>query len=382
MFSAARIDRIAHVDGLRGIAVLAVVAVHAAAHSRLPSSGGDSPIAFILRNGCHGVDLFFVLSGFCLAYPPLSHLHAEGRTRFNIAGYGARRAVRILPPYYAAIGVLWLLAMSLGWAHVVLPQSMDSAAAAPRGILNQMLFIGHSYLAAPFWTLAIEFRWYFIFPLVLWVWTRSRSLFALIAVTSLIFSGGPLRSIDLFFLPTFMLGIVAADVYIRKSRTARLALIAFPPSLAVALASTAHGGWYWTGAGPYWGISMFFLVVAAGASGVLRRLLSSRALIYIGVTSYGIYLVHEPIVELADRAFVAISPIAQTFAGGALGVAVGIAFSFAAERPFLKNPLRNSLIQPIERFMGGLLGVCHARYAALTTASPQMQNAEGTKAVP
>src|SRR5690242_19069564 len=58
--------RIAYVDGLRAVAVLLVVAFHAAKYSGMSPAG---PMASLLRAGSHGVDLFFVLSGFCLSYP-------------------------------------------------------------------------------------------------------------------------------------------------------------------------------------------------------------------------------------------------------------------------------------------------------------------------
>ncbi len=65
--------------------------------------------AHLMLEGAHGVDLFFVLSGFCLSYPVLQSLRAEHAARFNITRYFAKRIVRIVPPYYAAIALLVLV---------------------------------------------------------------------------------------------------------------------------------------------------------------------------------------------------------------------------------------------------------------------------------
>jgi peptidoglycan/LPS O-acetylase OafA/YrhL len=67
-----------------------------------------------LGQGSHGVELFFVLSGFCLAYPTLAKLRA-GKGSFDVARYAAHRIVRIAPPYYIAMGVFAVLSLAFGY---------------------------------------------------------------------------------------------------------------------------------------------------------------------------------------------------------------------------------------------------------------------------
>lgn len=341
--------RIGHIDGLRAVAALSVVLFHAGVHmAARPDPGGV--IGILLRAGAHGVDLFFVLSGFCLAYPYLAKHRQTGELNFSASQFAARRLVRILPPYYAAIGLLLALALSLMQAQIALPQSMDPASIQSAEILKQMIFAGHRYLANPFWTLAIEFRWYFLFPVVLWVWTRSRPLFALIAVLAFITSGGKFHSYDLFFLPIFMLGIVAADLYVRESVAARFAVFAFPLLLFASVASTLHDGWYFVDRGPFWGIAMFCLVVAVGASPVARSVLSQRLMVVLGAASYSIYLIHEPLIEMSERALrILHNPIAEAACAVCLAVVAGLLFSYAAERPFLEKRLKEFLVTRIDR---------------------------------
>src|SRR5581483_12332502 len=95
-------QRLSYVDGLRAIAVLAVVVEHVASYLFQANSVPGQ----ITRSGMHGVDLFFVISGFCLSYPVIARLHEKGMATFDAVKYLAHRAVRILPPYYIAIVVL------------------------------------------------------------------------------------------------------------------------------------------------------------------------------------------------------------------------------------------------------------------------------------
>ena len=142
--------RIAYIDGLRAVAVLAVVASHAYPRIEYGTS--------------FGVDLFFVISGFCLAYPTLRKLHDNGAADFDIARYAAHRLVRIVPPYYIAIALLYAASFFVPWVNHV---SLYDA-------VRQALFLdnGTKFLTGSFWTLPIEFRWYFFFPVGLYLWVR------------------------------------------------------------------------------------------------------------------------------------------------------------------------------------------------------------------
>src|SRR5579872_2838914 len=97
--------RLAYIDVLRAVAVLMVVTLHAG----------------ILPWGYLGVDLFFILSGFCLSYPTLAKLHRDGATSFDLRAFAARRLVRIVPPYYAAIAMMLVVVFFVSRAHLVVP---------------------------------------------------------------------------------------------------------------------------------------------------------------------------------------------------------------------------------------------------------------------
>jgi peptidoglycan/LPS O-acetylase OafA/YrhL len=90
-------------DGLRGIAVLAILAFHCAEYSGRIGFGPLGGLAEVA--GGEAVIVFFVISGFLL-YRPFAAARAAGRRAPSTALYGRRRALRILPGYWSALTVL------------------------------------------------------------------------------------------------------------------------------------------------------------------------------------------------------------------------------------------------------------------------------------
>ena len=337
--------RIAYVDGLRAVAVLLVVVHHTA---KWNDTLGQGLIQQICAKGAHGVDLFFVLSGFCLSYPVLRALHEKSWAAFDVAGYMARRVVRIVPPYWIAIGVLYLfLAMlpHVGWRI----QDMFSLSRVNWfEIGKQALFLDRrpEFLSPSFWTLPIEWRWYFLFPVFLVLWTRSARIFMTVMIACAV--GSALTRVggfDLGLLPGFLLGIAAADLELRRSVSGRLMVLACALSIVVALSMESF---YTLEVQPGWQAAAFFLVLAAGSLPWLRALLSTRPLVFIGVASYSIYLVHEPVIAAVEH-----NTSLNILLAGGIGVAAGVAFWVLFERAFttnaVKRPFVNALQPPIQR---------------------------------
>ena len=318
--------RIGYIDGLRAVAVLAVLAYHA-----IPSGAASigAPI---------GVALFFVISGFCLSYPTLLKLHLEGTATFNVPRYAARRVVRIVPPYYLAIAFLLAFAAVLSRFGYALPSSMPQSGISWNDILRQIFFLDNNirYLDWSFWTLPVEFRWYFVFPIALWVWIRSPIAFLPLIGALIIAQSTLASSIDIIVLPAFLSGIVAAHLRIYPHPLARLAPI---PALSLCVIAYQQNRSFIT---PLWEVSMFLLVVSAGASIWLQRILSIRWVAAIGLASYSIYLIHQPLVRFAET--LGASPALAAL----LTLACASAFWYAAERPFVETGVRTRLLSQLQ----------------------------------
>ena len=305
-------------DGLRAVAVIAVVLYHA-------------DVA-IMPGGFLGVDVFFVLSGFLITSLLLVELDRTNRIDFK--QFYLRRARRLLPALFAVLAVTALLVATVAY---------DVAASFRRDLPGALLyysnwlsiltdtsyfeFIGRPPMLKHLWSLAIEEQFYIFWPAIAllahrWRGARAVGIVALTAAllsTVAMLTGSVLGSMPtaadpsrLYFgSDTHAMGIclgAALAVVWRPGRTSpvlpRQAQIVITTAGFVALALLV---WAFMGLGEY---SVFlyrggFLVVAllsavavAAAShrGVpFGRWLGNRPMRWIGERSYGIYLWHWPL---------------------------------------------------------------------------------------
>lgn len=329
--------RIPYIDGLRAIAVLVVVVDHATIHfPRLPATISFFSIQHLLLEGSHGVDLFFVLSGFCLSYPILQRIRVSGTTEFNIYRYFAKRIVRIVPSYYAAILLFTFTGLGM----------------APFNALNfvkQILFLDlhTSFVNWSFWTLYVEFRWYFFFPIAILLWTRApRAFLALVGAAALAYNLTILHySTDVATLTPFMLGIVAADIKLNDLPIAHWMKAVIPVALLCGIFFEfirATDSTFFVQTNPGWQTIAFCLVVAS-ARPTLRQILSWRPLVMIGTASYSIYLIHEPILVFVYSHWQAGPLLAPTAVATSIGA--GMAFWFVWDRIWMSGRLKKRAIQ-------------------------------------
>jgi len=353
--------------------------------------------------GTHGVDLFFVISGFVLSYPTLAKLHSAGAATFDVAGFFARRVVRIVPPYWAALGVMAIAATLLTHAHIPLPSGVNP----PRSVIDivrQMFFIQQAgsgihraaWVVDLFWSLQVELAWYLSFPLVLWLWVRARVWFWITAAlpnfVALFIAPGPgnllhsaVLPLTLMWLP-FMLGVVAADAHIRRLPLQRwawafffvfaIAAFFFAPRLP---AGSGPVGW-WGHDLVLWHLAAFCFVVWAGHAALLQHALSWRPLKITGLASYSIYLMHAPLVHSNALERFGITGWPAFFTSMAIGMAAGFGFWALVERHFVDTKLRDHLVAGLQPVISVIMGSIRAPRknlfgSAISEAVPQSEDA-------
>lgn len=218
--------RLDYLDGLRGLAALYVVMHHAyyglTAEAALPSSVAH--LTYWLYLGRSAVDIFIVLSGYCLMLPVIR----TGQLKGGFGEFMRRRARRILPPYYAALALSLLAIVLLPSLHDLShPNALWNTtlpAFTPGVILSHLALIHnfnpgwHSKIDYPMWSVATEWQIYFFFPLVLLpIWRRWGSA-ATVAIAFVISLAPLFLFFDRFsgvsphFLGLFALGMAAADL--------------------------------------------------------------------------------------------------------------------------------------------------------------------------
>ena len=323
-----------------------------------------------LFEGAHGVDLFFVISGLCLSYPVLRRATGARQTSFDLLTFLARRAVRIVPCYWIAFAIILAVALAvrleggdLPWPAVNLPSIAEG--------FRQLLFLGgHAPLSSSFWTLAVEFRWYLAFPLILWLYIRGPFLALSLGALSLaLYHFTKYNPPDFAALPAFLLGIVAADLILREHRVCRYALPLFIASVGASLLLEPRNALRYAAQDQiWWQVSAFFLVLSAYGTRALRSVLSWKPIAFVGATSYSIYLLHDP-VEAWYGHYGGQNPLAAALAG----VLAGILGWMLVERFFTNREIR-------DRIVGGL--VFSARLLNPAVNVPRFLAMPGTRFVP
>ena len=291
----------AEIDGLRAIAVLAVVLFHA----RIPGFTG----------GYVGVDVFFVISGYLIAQLILKE--SEDRA-FSFARFYERRVRRLLP------GLLAMLAATSLTAWILLPADFRNYSASLVSVtvfLSNFIFWhwnGYFGLAAgstPLlhtWSLAIEGQFYIAFPVCLvllrrWGLGATALAILLIALASFFYSAwAATQDPNLaFYSPLsraweLMVGALLATPFVPapKNRFAGDTLA------GVGLVLILYSVWHLTDASLFPGVNGLapclgtaMVIRGTQASGSLfARLLSAKPLVTTGLASYSLYLWHWPMI--------------------------------------------------------------------------------------
>jgi peptidoglycan/LPS O-acetylase OafA/YrhL len=194
------------IDGLRAIAILAVVAFHVqkyVPHAKQAATDGSlsaalvNSVEFISRKGFFGVELFFVISGFILSLPFATYYLGNGR-RPSLARYYQRRVLRLEPPYIISLLVCFaLLTLAYGAsARHLLPHL-----AASLVYVRQLVLGGDNPINGVLWSLECEVQFYVLAPLLAKLFlVGSKSL----------------RRICFLAIPIVALGLVHAGLLLAK----------------------------------------------------------------------------------------------------------------------------------------------------------------------
>lgn len=147
-------------DGLRGIAALGVAVSHVWLFVRGDGTAPDSRLLTgVLGEGRLGMPLFFVLSGF-LIFRPFAAAALEGRAQPRVVPYAVRRLARIVPAYWL---VMIVAAVLLLWLEHPLAQPLSSL---PTYLffLQNYNEVTHGQLNPPTWSVAVEISFYVVVP--------------------------------------------------------------------------------------------------------------------------------------------------------------------------------------------------------------------------
>lgn len=312
------------IDGLRAIAVLAVVFTHAHIAG---FSGG-----FI------GVDVFFVISGF-LIFRNLDRAQRDGT--FSFWGFYGRRVRRTLPALYLVLGVTLVVGLL-----VLMPEDLDDLA---RSLIATLLFVpnilfltqagyfDHAAMSKPLlhtWSLGVEEQFYALAPLLPLGLRKLGHRSRAIILVSLFFAGlgfcAALQTVApaaaFYLMPTrlweFLAGCLVAERIVADIRGRWLAEAAAGICLFVLLASVG----LFNSTTPHPGLltalpclaTAGLIHIGSTRTTIVGRFLSHRILVGVGLISYSLYLWHWPLLVFMRYVELPLTPIVQLAAGGLL----------------------------------------------------------------
>ena len=326
-------------DGLRAVAILATIAVHAAFF--LPG-----PWGVLFPGAWIGVDIFFVLSGFLITRLLADEIGRNGG--ISLRRFYIRRVLRLFPAYAV------LLAADILFSTWVLgDRDIYKAALVSAGyVMNWSrafawfpdASLGHT------WSLSMEEQFYILWPTLFMLLRRRRPLAWLLAALAAMVAwrsfltltgSGAERTYNGFDTHADTLLIGCALALARPGPrlcdiARRFAIVPVAVLIAVLTGLSYRSPLIQTVGFTLAGLATAWVIVAAMQPGWLKRALSVRPLTYIGRISYGLYLWHVPIVMLGPKfihGYPSLLLIPLSFGVAALSYAY-------VEKPFLRLKAR------------------------------------------
>jgi len=279
--------RYTFIDGLRGLACMAVVLFHALRGNHIDIVSTDIVALIVL--GEAGVVIFFVVSGFVIMHSLFKvDLDMRGVWRFAL-----RRSIRLDPPYWAAIVLVMgfsVIANAVVPGRVGRDYSVEQVAA--HGLYLQEI-LGYEHINPVFWTLCYEIQFYVVLALLLA--SRSVALIAIVYVVSLAWPLGLLpevRGLFVNLIYSFLLGVGA--YYSWRVPRARPWFVIYAGIVLVG--AILHADLFALVSG-----ATALLLVSVAIAGQLGHLFNWRWLQFLGMISYSLYLTHNPITGATFR---------------------------------------------------------------------------------
>jgi peptidoglycan/LPS O-acetylase OafA/YrhL len=346
-----RINYRPEIDGLRSIAVVAVIIYHAQIFVF-----GDQ----LFKGGFIGVDIFFVISGYLITSIILKELNNTGT--FSFKNFYERRVRRLLP----ALLLVMIVSFPFAWSYLSPVAFIDYS----KSILSSLFFSSNIYfyltgieydgvggIFKPYlhtWSLSVEEQYYIIFPIILllsfrFYKTQILKILILIFIVSLViahFSSKEYATLNFYSIHSrmweLMAGSILAFFELKKGyRSNILTLNKYLPLFGLLIIfysiiffdnQIPHPSFYTVL--PVAGVCL--IIWFSGQDDLVTKILSTKIFVGVGLISYSLYIWHYPIFS-----FSRISDFTQGDLNKKIYIAVLLLGLSILSYIFIERPFRN-----------------------------------------
>lgn len=291
------------IDGLRGIAIVFVVLYH------------FFPTRF--QGGFIGVDIFFVISGFLISSIILSHIEIQ---QFSLLNFYNKRILRLFP----ALSLVLILTLIVGW-FVLFPDEYEQLGKhiisgtlffSNLRLLNESGYFDNDAMTKPLlhlWSLGIEEQFYIVWPLLLILFKNKMNIFWIIFFLVLSFLANIYfietnKNTEAFYLPytrfwELLLGSTLAYIKLYKQNIK----VIFPNVISIiSILVLSWSLFYLDHKDSYPGVWALIPTLAslgiiyAGLNEKYNVLYTNKLVIFFGLISYPLYLLHWPFLSFVN----------------------------------------------------------------------------------
>ena len=375
-------------DGLRGVAVILVIIFHSGLNW--------------LPGGFLGVSVFFTLSGFLITSLLINERENSGR--INLKAFWGRRLRRLAPASLVVIAGVVGLASWLSTSIEASRIKGDAISATLYFSNWRFIYSGHSYgelFATPsplqhLWSLSIEEQLYVVVPVLIaglfamGLRRRAIGYVFLVAVAGSTIATMFTNSHELIYYGThtraaeLLLGSALACLFGQRieklavNKAKSLSTLYIVPIVGVVVLSrfsSVDSPWVYSGAlTAFAGLSVICLIAAIQA-GPVRSILSSSPLVRVGEVSYGLYLIHWPVIVWLNSERVDLQPTALFVLQVIVTVILTVASYWLIEQPIRRRKVLLSVRWAASSFVASVVGVLILASAILASASSQVNTA-------
>jgi peptidoglycan/LPS O-acetylase OafA/YrhL len=346
-------------DGIRGLAVLIVIASHLNVLLRYQAVTPWNNLNRLLLGGFLGVDIFFVLSGFLIT--SLLLMERSNNSRISLSRFYARRALRLLPALYLLLVVDTAIAVF----------EKQSFSGQWNETWTSLLYLNNWYYVWPWlrhgsvnfesnlghlWSLAVEEQFYLLWPMVLMLLLKFRrpKVFAPVLIT--LFIGAIiLRRTVLWHnnvnwivilirtdarLDSLLIGALLALFYrhviVHKTALKLTAYAALPIFIVTAYQGPSNSFLYTSGFTLVAVAILVMILASVEQAWSVSRVLEQSWLRFIGRISYGLYLWHYVVFTFLSKHFFVGPRVFRIFVGLSTTMAITMMSWYLVEQPALR----------------------------------------------